>query len=66
MASVNQAHTVLTTKALRTRYVAELASGRSKCPACHGEGYTSKQRGFTKRENLRCTTCGGSGLHKER
>lgn len=66
MAEVNMAHTMLTTKDKRLKYLAELASGRGRCPACKGEGYTAKQRGFTNKVLTGCGTCGGSGLYKER
>lgn len=66
MAMVNAACTILTTKDKRAKYLAELASGRSKCPGCKGEGFTAKQRGFTAKVLTGCATCGGSGLYKER
>jgi DnaJ-class molecular chaperone len=66
MAEVNMAHAILTTKDKRLKYLAELAGGRSACPGCKGEGYTSKQKGFTDRIRITCTTCGGSGLFKDK
>lgn len=66
MATVNAAHTILTTRDKRLRYLAELAHGRSVCPTCKGEGYTKKQRGFHGKELIACHVCGGSGLYKER
>jgi DnaJ-class molecular chaperone len=62
MATVGQAHTILTTKDKRLKYLAELASGRSTCPTCQGAGYTTKQRGFTHKDIIGCTLCGGSGM----
>lgn len=66
MATVNAAHAILTTKDKRLRYMAELATGRSTCPTCKGDGFVTKQRGFKGKDVLCCTVCGGSGLYKER
>lgn len=63
MASVNQAASVLTTKALRTRYLVELASGRSVCPSCRGEGYARGRKGIGIAMKTACLTCHGSGLY---
>lgn len=66
MATVNMAHTMLTVKDKRLRYLAELATGRNRCPTCQGEGYTRKQRGFKNVERISCNNCGGSGLYAAR
>lgn len=62
MADINHAHDVLTTKARRTMYLAELAAGRSKCPACSGGGCKRVQRGFKNVTFTACDVCGGAGL----
>lgn len=62
MALVNNAADVLLDDKRRKLYMAELASGRGKCPACTGEGRVRKQRGFKKIEYHACDTCGGAGL----
>jgi DnaJ-class molecular chaperone len=64
MATVGMAHTTLTVKDRRRKYMAELASGRSTCPTCKGEGYTVLQRGFSRTVGGPCAACGGSGLLK--
>lgn len=65
MATVNAAHGTLSDKAHRARYLAELATGRTRCAACKGEGFTRRQRGFTAAEIKPCQVCGGSGLVKK-
>jgi DnaJ-class molecular chaperone len=62
MAEVNAAYTVLATPALCKRYRAELATGRSKCPTCGGDGCRRKQRGFKAVTMETCVACGGAGL----
>lgn len=66
MARVNAAHSILTDKARKLRYMAELATGRSLCPTCQGAGFVAKQKGFKAKEISNCTVCGGSGLLKNR
>ena len=43
-------------------YLAELATGRCKCPTCQGEGVTRKQKSMTNIVYLTCPTCHGAGL----
>lgn len=62
MATVNMAATILTSKDKRLKYLAELATGRGKCPTCQGEGHVKKQRGFKVAKGGPCSMCGGSGL----
>lgn len=62
MALVNEAYRVLTDKKLRRKYDIEIGARGHTCPACEGEGVTSKRRGWTARELRRCVECHGAGV----
>ena len=61
MCRVNDAHAALEDPAQRKLYDARLLSTHAKCPACAGEGFSTRQRGFKAVARLRCMGCNGEG-----
>lgn len=63
-AEITGAYAVLRNEKRRRVYDKQLRILGGPCPACKGEGCVPKQKGFTKRELVRCNDCNGSGVAK--
>lgn len=61
-AAVTEAATVLTDTKRRKLYMAGLAAGRGKCPACQGTGTKRVQKSIKNIYFTACATCGGAGM----
>lgn len=62
MATITRAAMVLREPALRAKYDKELEMLAELCIKCEGSGRRWKQRGFTARTAVTCTTCNGNGV----
>lgn len=61
-AKVNVAYDVLSDHERRRRYDATCRFIDRKCVVCAGRGSTWRQKGFARRVEQPCTTCGGHGV----
>lgn len=60
-AAITEAYAVLKDPARRKVYDATLAVLVKQCGRCGGSGQAYRMRGFTRREELVCPACGGTG-----
>jgi DnaJ-class molecular chaperone len=60
-AAITAAHAVLKDKARRKQYDATLQLVGKPCGTCSGKGTVTKQKTFTRTEQVKCVMCGGTG-----
>lgn len=60
-AEASRAYAILRDPKARASYDAAQSLFTDCCALCSGEGVILKQRGFTVKTKIKCTTCGGSG-----
>lgn len=60
-AELTEAYSVLRDPKSRVAYDRRLAVLGDKCDKCGGHGFTTKTKGFTKREAIPCQVCAATG-----
>ena len=59
--AVNRAHDIMADAKAHQKYRLVTFAKKGQCPACKSAGFLSKQKGFSKKEEIICLACAGSG-----
>lgn len=60
-ADLTEAYSILRDRKSRAAYDRQLSVLGDRCGKCGGHGFTSKTKGFTKRETIPCQQCAATG-----